>query len=182
MGELLVHEFMTLDGVVDEPTWSEDFDFTEGMSAVLSAIEGRSTDLLFGRRTYEMFEEGWADRTAEDDALAPFLNDTPKHVISSTLTSPTWRNTTVLGPYDPAAVRSLKARASGDIFCGASGTLVRAMIADGLVDEVHLFVYPLTRGSGPRLFPAGAPPQRMQMSQCECFDNGIVYLSYRFNS
>lgn len=179
MGELHVHEFMTFDGVIDEPSWTEGYEFTEGMHAVNGRLAERCSDLLFGRRTYEMFEVGWADRSAEDDALAPFMNQSPKHVVSGTLTDPTWPNTSVLGPYDPGAIRALKQGAEGDVFTSASGTLVRQMIADGLVDQLHLFVYPLTRGSGPQLFPQGSPPTTMRLDTCEHYKTGVVYLNYR---
>ena len=99
-----------------------------------------------------MFEPAWSSRTVEDDPGAPFFNDTQKYVVSSTLTEPTWRNSTILGPYDPAAIRQLKADIDGDLYVSGSGTLVRALLADGLLDELHLFVFPLTRGSGARLF------------------------------
>jgi dihydrofolate reductase len=67
----------------------------------------------------------------------------------------------------------------GDLYVSGSGTLVRAMLADGLVDELHLFVYPLTRGSGPRLFPASASPRKMSLAACESYDHGVVYMTYR---
>ena len=81
--------------------------------------------------------------------------------------------------YDPDAIRSLKDEVDGDLYVSGSGTLVRAMLADGLVDELHLFVYPLTRGSGPRLFPEGAAPGNLSLAACESYENGVVYLGYR---
>ena len=93
--------------------------------------------------------------------------------------SATWRNSKIVGPYDPDAIRGLKDEVDGDLYVSGSGTLVRAMLADGLVDELHLFVYPLTRGSGPRLFPEDAAPGKLSLAACESYDNGVVYLSYR---
>jgi dihydrofolate reductase len=84
-----------------------------------------------------------------------------------------------VGPYDPATIRRLKDEVDGDLYVSGSGTLVRAMLADGLVDELHLLVYPLTRGSGPRLFAEGATPGKLALSATESFDNGVVYLAYR---
>src|SRR4029079_11341061 len=97
---------------------------------------------------YEMCDPALATRTADDDPGAPFFNDSPKYVVSGTLGTPTWRNSTVIGPYDHAAIRRLKEETGGDLYVSGSGTLVRAMLADDLVDELHLFVYPLTRGTG----------------------------------
>ena len=95
------------------------------------------------------------------------------------LTTATWRNSEIVGPYDPDAIRRLKDEVDGDLYVSGSGTLVRAMLADGLVDELHLFVYPLTRGSGPRLFAEGDPPLKLSLSASEAYDNGVVYMGYR---
>ena len=86
MGEIHVHEFMTLDGVVDEPTWSLPYPFLPEMEATIGAICDRSSAILLGRVTYEMFAPAWSTRTVEDDPGAPFFNETPKHVVSATLT------------------------------------------------------------------------------------------------
>src|SRR4029079_4822627 len=127
-----------------------------------------------------MFEPAWSTRTVKEDPGAPFFNDTTKYVVSSTLSpaAATWRNSKVLGKYDPDAIRRLKADV-GDLYVSGSGTLVRAMLADGLVDELHLLVYPVTRGSGPRLFADGAAPGKLSLAACESFEHGVVYLSYR---
>ena len=135
--------------------------------------------ILLGRTTYEMFEPAWSERTVEDDPGAPFFNDTTKYVVSSTLTTGTWRNSQIVGPYDAGAIRSLKDEVDGDLYVSGSGTLVRAMLADGLIDGLHLFVYPLTRGSGPRLFPDGAAPSTLSLAASDSYDNGVVYLAYR---
>ncbi len=130
MGAIHVHEFMTLDGVIDAPTWTFDYGFLPEIGEAIGAVTGRSRGILLGRRTYEMFEPAWSTRTVEDDPGAPSC-DTTKY------------------------------------------------IADGLVDELHLLVYPLTRGAGPRLFPEDAAPSNLSLAACESYDNGVVYLSYR---
>jgi dihydrofolate reductase len=179
MGALHVHEFMSLDGVIDAPTWSFDYGFDDKMAEALGAVTDRARGILLGRTTYEEFEPAWSTRTVEDDPGAPFFNDTTKYVVTSTLEDATWRNSEILGPYDPDAIRSLKERVDGDLFVSGSGTLVRALLADGLVDEVHLFVYPLTRGSGPRLFPEGATPGKLSLAACEAYENSVIYLHLR---
>ena len=181
MGALHVHEFMSLDGVIDAPTWTFDYGFTPRMEEILGAVTGRSTGILLGRNTYEMFEPAWSTRTVDDDPGAPFFNDTTKYVVSGTLTDgdATWRNSKVIGPYDPDAIRKLKDDIDGDIYLSGSVTLVRALLADGLVDELHLLVYPLTRGSGPRLFIEGASPGKLSLAACESFENEVVYMNYR---
>jgi dihydrofolate reductase len=179
VGAIAVHEFMSLDGVIDAPTWTFDYGFDPQMGATIAAATERCRGILLGRTTYEMFEPAWSTRTVEDDPGAPFFNDTTKYVVSATLTSATWRNSKIIGPYDPDAIRGLKDEVDGDLYVSGSGTLVRAMLADGLVDELHLFVYPLTRGSGPRLFPEGAAPGKLSLAACESYENGVVGLAYR---
>jgi dihydrofolate reductase len=170
---------MSLDGVIDAPTWTFDYGFDPKMGEAIGALAERSEGILLGRKTYEMFEPAWSTRTVEDDPGAPFFNDTTKYVVSGTLTNATWRNSKVIGPYDPGAIRSLNEDVGGDLYVSGSGTLVRALLADGLVDELHLFVYPLTRGAGPRLFPQDAEPAKMSLASSVQYENGVVYLAYR---
>ena len=179
MGAIHVHEFMSLDGVIDAPTWTFDYGFDPRMGEAIGASTEASGGILLGRATYEMFEPAWSTRTVEDDPGAPFFNDTTKYVVSGTMTTATWRNSKIVGPYDPDAIRRLKDEVEGHLYVSGSGTLVRAMLADDLVDELHLFVYPLTRGSGPRLFPDGAAPRKLSLAGFETYENGVVYLGYR---
>jgi dihydrofolate reductase len=179
VGAIRVHEFMSLDGVIDAPTWTFDYGFDPQMGEAIGAATQRSRGILLGRTTYEMFEPAWSTRTVEDDPGAPFFNDTTKYVVSGTLTEATWRNSEIIGRYDAERIRRLKEEVDGDLYTSGSGTLVRAMLEDGLIDELHLFVYPLTRGSGPRLFPEGGAPYKMSLATSDSYDNGVVYLAYR---
>jgi dihydrofolate reductase len=179
MGAISVHEFMSLDGVIDTPVWTAEYGFDPKMGEVIGAVTARSGGILLGRTTFEMFEPGWSNRTVDDDPGAPFFNDTTKYVVSGTLTDPTWRNSKVIGAYEPDRIRRLKDEVDGDLYVSGSGTLVRAMLADELVDELHLFVYPLTRGDGPRLFPPDAPSTKLSLATSEAYDNGVVYLGYK---
>ena len=176
MGAIKVHEFTTVDGVVDAPMWTMDYGFPDDLSATIGALTGSAKGILLGRRTFEMFAPAWSTRTVEDDPGAPFFNETTKYVVSSTLADGTWRNTEILGPYDAASIRALK-DVVGHLYVSGSATLVRALLADGLVDGLHLFVYPLTRGAGPRLFPS--EPLQLTLEGCRPLDNGVVYVNYR---
>ena len=92
---------MTLDGVIDAPTWTSDYGFDPRMGkAIAEAMEG-CRGILLGRTTYEMFEPAWSTRTVEDDPGAPFFNETTEYVVSATLTGTTWKNSNILGAYDP---------------------------------------------------------------------------------
>ena len=179
MGAILVHEFMSLDGVIDAPMWTFDYGWDPKMGERLEAVTGRSEAILLGRTTYEGFAQSWPDRTVDDDPGAPFFNDTPKYVVSGTLENPSWQNTEVIGRYDPERIRVLKDEVEGDIYVSGSATLVRAMLADGLVDELHLCVYPLTRGGGPRLFPEDQEPGKLTLAAADSYNNGVLYLNYR---
>jgi dihydrofolate reductase len=179
MGAIHVHEFISLDGVVDAPVWTFSYGFDPKMGEALAAVTGSSGGILLGRTTYEMFAPAWSTRTVEDDPGAPFFNDTTKYVVSSTLTEPSWRNTEVIGGYDPEVIRRLKDSVEGHLYVSGSATLVRALLADGLVDELHLFQYPTARGEGPRLFTAEIPPGTLELGRSEAYANGVVYLNYR---
>jgi dihydrofolate reductase len=179
VGAIKIHEFMSLDGVIDEPTWAAEYGFDPRMGEAIGGAMASCRAILLGRTTYEMFEPAWSQRTAEDDPGAPFFNDTMKYVVSGTLTDATWRNSTVVGPYDPDTIRRLKDEVDGDLYTSGSITLVHALLADGLVDELHLFVYPLTRGSRPRLFPDGAESTALTLAASASYDNGVAYLAYR---
>jgi dihydrofolate reductase len=177
MGSIHVHEFMTLNGIADAPVWSFDFGFSDTQTETLSAVTGRAKAILLGRNTYEMFEPAWSTRTVEDDPGAPFFNDTTKYVVSSTRENPTWRNSEFIGAYDADRIRRLKDEVDGDIFVSGSTQLVRALLADGLVDGLHLFLYPLVRPEGEHLLDGlELKLETVETRQCE---NGVVYLHLR---
>jgi dihydrofolate reductase len=178
MGNITVHEFMTLDGVIEDPRWSWDYAFDPKMGQAIGGIMGASEALLLGRRTYEMFAPAWSGRTAEQDPGAPFMNETTKYVVTGTLTRADWSNSEILGPYSAESIRALKQRIGGNVYVSGSGRLVQALLADGLVDELHLFVFPVALGSGQRLFGDGSGPIKLSLLGSEVYDNGVVHLTY----
>src|SRR5437588_1859521 len=179
MGKIAVHEFITLDGVIEDPRWTMDYPFDPKMGQAIAGIMGGSQGLLLGRRTYEMFAPAWSTRTAEDDPGAPFMNETTKYVVTGTLTSADWSNSEIVGPYSPQTIRELKEQVDGSLYVSGSATLVRSLLADGLVDELHLFVFPVALGSGLRLFPEGGGPIKLTLGDSEAYDSGVVHLTYR---
>jgi dihydrofolate reductase len=178
MGKIAVHEFISLDGVYENPSWTFDYGFDPKMGETLAAITNASKAILLGRKTYEMFYPAWSTRTADDDPGAPFFNETQKYVVSGTLEDPPWNNSTVLGAYDKGAIQDLKDGTDGAIYVSGSGTLVRAMLADGLVDELHLFVYPVALEGGERLFAESGEPTKLALHDAESYANGVVHLAY----
>jgi dihydrofolate reductase len=178
MGAIKVHEFIALDGVFEDPSWTFEFGFDPRMGEALGAVMGSCEAILLGRRTFEMFAPAWSTRTAEEDPGAPFMNESPKYVVSGSPSTVDWSNSTNLGPYGADTIRDLKNKIGGGIYVSGSGTLVRAMIADGLVDELHLFVYPVARGAGQRLFADSGPVTKFTLAGSEAYSNGVLHLTY----
>jgi dihydrofolate reductase len=179
MGEVAVHEFISVDGIMETPTWTAEYPFDPKMAEAIGRITASSKAILLGRRTYEMFAPAWSGRTAEEDPGAPFFNESPKYVVSATLQSADWNNSTIIGPYRTDAIRALKDQIDGSIYVSGSATLVRAMLTDGLVDELHLFMYPLALGTGLRLFADGSPGVKFTLAETEAYESEVVHLSYR---
>ena len=148
------------------------------MGQAIGGIMGASEGLLLGRRTYEMFAPAWSTRTAEEDPGAPFMNDTTKYVVTGHAVE---RRLAQLGDRGPVR-RAGDPRPEGaprwDLYVSGSATLVRALLADGLVDELHLFVFPLALGAGLRLFPEGGAPVKLALGGSEAYDSGVVHLTY----
>ncbi len=154
------------------------YPFDPAMGEAIAAIMGGSKAILPGRTTYEEFAPSWSTRTAEEDPGAPFMNGAPKYVVSAGLQRADWSNSTILGPYRAETIRSLKDQIGGGIYVSGSRTLVQALLADGLVDELHLFVFPLALGTGRRLFADGAAPIKLALTDCRTYTSGVAYLTY----
>lgn len=180
VGMIKVHEFTTVDGVVDAPVWTMDYGFPDDLAASIGELTATSKGVLLGRTTYQMFAPAWSTRTVEDDPGAPFFNESRKYVVSSTLTAAEadWDNSEVLGGYDAGRIARLKAEVDGDLYVSGSATLVRALLADGLVDELHLYVYPVAVGEGIRLFRDGDGRLPLALRAVEALSNGVAHLTY----
>jgi dihydrofolate reductase len=178
MGTIAVHEFIALDGVFEDPSWTFEFGFDPKMGEALAAITDASKAILLGRTTYEMFAPAWSSRTVEDDPGAPFFNDTHKYVVGSKEPSVEWGPSTRLGTFEPDVIRRLKDETDGSIYVSGSGTLVRALLRERLVDALHLFVYPVAVGTGKRLWGDDVEPTKLAFTEHEVYDNGVVHLAY----
>ena len=178
MGTIAVHEFIALDGVFEDPSWTFDYGFHPRMGKAIGSMTDSSKAILLGRKTFEMFAPAWSTRTVEDDPGAPFFNDTQKYIVGSQEPNVQWGPSTRLGPYDPDTIRKLKDETDGVIYVSGSGMLVRAMLKDELVDDLHLFVYPIAIGKGNRLWDEGVDPTRLTLKEHEAYDNGVIHLAY----
>ncbi|TDC54118.1 deaminase [Actinomadura sp. KC345] len=176
MATIAVHEFVSLDGVIEDPSWTFDYGFDPQMGETIGRITEGATAILLGRTTYEMFAPAWRDRTPEDDPGAPFFNETPKYVVGARPLVEEWANTTALGAYSTDTIRKLKDEHDGVIYISGSGQLVRGLLADGLIDELHLFVYPVALGKGERLWREDET--RLALQSHDVYPNGVVHLSY----
>ena len=174
MATLRAHEFITLDGIFESPAWTMEYGFDPAMGESIGALTDPADGILLGRTTYEMFAPAWRDRTVEDDPGSPFFNETEKLVVGEQDLVEEWANTTRLGAYDAERLREVKQSRSGDLYLSGSGRLVRALIEDGLLDELHLFVYPLALGVGERLF--ADERAAFDLARSETYDNGVVHL------
>ena len=166
MGKVVVSQFISVDGVVEDPGGSENwerggwaFQFDRGdVGSKFKLDEVMASDaLLLGRVTYEGFAEAWPSRTGE---FADKFNGMPKYVVSTTLKDPEWSNSTVIADDVPAAVTKLKQDIDGDILVNGSVQLVQALAEDGLVDEYRFMVFPTVLGGGKHMFgetPAATP-------------------------
>ena len=177
MGTIKVHEFMSLDGVIDAPTWTFDYGFDPAMGQDIGNLMSGCEAILLGRNTYEMFEPAWSARTAAQDPGAPFMNDSTKYVVSSTLETGTWQHSEILGPYSADGIRRVKGEVDGGIYVSGSGTLVGPdrRRPDRRAAPVRL---PPHRGEGPHLFPDD-PPTEWSLARNVTYDNGALYLVYK---
>lgn len=186
MGRIVVTEYISVDGVVEAPSGTEDFervgwidDFTRGPEGDEFKLDEtmRSDALLLGRVTYDAFASVWPQVEGE---FADKFNTMPKYVVSSTLENPEWHNTTVLRGEDVSEeVGGLKARYDGDIVVHGSPQLAQTLLESGLVDELRLMVYPVVVGAGKRLFAETSGTKRLQLAEAKTVGDGIHILVYR---
>jgi dihydrofolate reductase len=184
MGRIVVTEFVSMDGVMEDPGGSESFRHGGWSFEVSRGDEGdkfkldetmASDALLLGRATYEGFAEAWPTRDGE---FADRFNSMPKYVVSSTLENPEWTNSTVLEGDLGEAVAKLKEEHEGDIVVHGSATLVQALVESGLVDELRLMVYPVVLGTGKRVFGETSDKRRFKLVDLKVVGDGVVILVY----
>lgn len=185
MSELIVSEFVTLNGVMEapggEPThphsgWTFESIYGDDHYAYKQKEIEEAESLLLGRVTYEGFSAAWPER---DDPFADKINTMPKYVVSSTLTDPEWENTTVLSGDPIESVGELKESNDGPILVNGSAQLVHALTEAGLVDEFRAMIHPVLIADGLRMFPDPGELQKLSLAESIGYDSGVALLIYR---
>jgi dihydrofolate reductase len=187
VGKLVVTEFVTVDGVFEDPGGSENFErggwafeFERGDDGDKFKMDEtmEAEAQLLGRKTYEEFAAAWPSREGE---FADKFNSMPKYVVSTTLENPEWQNTTVLDREDPAgAVRKLKEEIDGTILVAGGAKLLKFLLDEGLVDELRLMVFPVVLGKGRRLFLDHTAKNPLELVELKPVgDDGVVVQIYR---
>lgn len=179
MSKIVVTEFLSLDGVMEEPRWTFDFDRGEEGDRFKWDELFEADSLLLGRVTYEGFAAAWPNMNGDD--FGKRMNDIPKYVVSSTLadSDATWGDTTVVRGDVVSEIRQLKKRPGGYMLVEGSARLVGTLVQHGLVDELRLMVFPVILGSGKRLFPDEIPEaQRLSLTSARTAGSGVLMLNY----
>lgn len=180
MRKLVVAEFLTLDGVMEAPEkWNSKYLNDEEMTNDILDDFSASDSLLFGRTTYQFLAARWPARTGE---MADKFNNLPKHVVSTTLQKAEWNNSAIINANVSEEIKKIKeSRIAGgkNILVWGSHTLVQTLMRDNLVDEYKLYVYPLTLGTGKRLFEEGTVGQTLKLINARIFSTGAIAMVYQ---
>ncbi len=176
MRKIVAGLFISLDGVIEAPNqWMGPW-FNDELGQAVGSQMGAQDAMLLGRVTYDEFAGHWPQQTGE---MADTMNGTPKYVVSGTLKSAEWQNTTLIpaaGAY--AEIAELKQQPGRNIGMTGSATLVSSLLREGLLDELHLFVLPLVVGSGKRLFGTPGDQLPLKLLGSATFQTGVVHLTY----
>lgn len=178
MRKIVAGLFLSLDGVMGSPEqWHFPYFNDEMGEAVGSAMAAADT-MLLGRVTYQEFAAYWSDK-GSDVEMADHMNSTPKVVVSSTLDRVEWQNSTLITGNVVEELTKLKQQAGKNIGITGSGTLVRSLLRDDLLDELQLLVHPIVVGSGKRLFPDGCDQKALTLVDSKTFSTGVLSLTYQ---
>ena len=178
MRDIVAVEFVSVDGVVESPEkWTGPY-FDDDIGQAMQAGMDASDAMLLGRRTYEEFEAYWPDKTAEDDPYADYINATQKFVVSTTLKSVDWRNSTLVTGDVAKELTRLKQQPGKNITIVGSPSLMRSLLRDGLLDRLELLVFPVVVGGGKRLFEEGIGELPLELVDSRAYKTGVVSLAY----
>jgi dihydrofolate reductase len=177
MRKIVAGEFISLDGVVEAPDkWHFPY-FNDEMGEAVGAEMTGADAMLLGRRTYQEFAAAWPSRPS-DEPGADFMNNTPKYVLSTTLDEVEWQNSTLIKDNAVEEITRLKQQPGGTIFVSGSPTLVRWLLRERLLDELHLLLHPIVVGAGKRLFEDGIGQVPLKLVDSKTFSTGVLSLNY----
>jgi dihydrofolate reductase len=174
MGKIVIAEFMSLDGVIEAPhTWHFPY-MTDDMTehAVQQILEADA--FLYGRKTYEEFAGFWSTQVNNEFGFADKLNAAPKYVVSTTLESADWNNSTLIKSNVIEEIKRLKQEISGIISMTGSATLIQSLMQENLIDEYQLMIHPIVVGKGVRLFKDGLNTLPLKLVSTRVFDGGVI--------
>ncbi|MGH2558548.1 MAG: dihydrofolate reductase family protein [Thermomicrobiales bacterium] len=178
MRKIVAGLFISLDGVVEAPDqWHFPY-FNDEMGEAVGSQMAAADTMLLGRVTYQEFASYWPHQ-ASDVPPADYMNNTPKVVVSTTLDTVDWQNSTLIKGNVVEEITKLKQQPGKNIGITGSATLVRSLLRDGLLDELNLLVHPIVVGSGKRLFPDGTDQQGLQLVDAKTFGTGVLNLTYQ---
>jgi dihydrofolate reductase len=176
MGKIVSNFFMSLDVVVEAPDrWHMPY-FNDEMGAAVGRGMETNAAFLMGRVLYDEWSAFWPTQ-GDDNEFAGFFNNHPKYVVSNSLKTADWNNTTVVSGDVAQRLREIKNGTGGDLVISGSATLVRSLLADGLVDELRVLVHPIVVGHGARLFE-DTSPRALELVSNEAFSTGVLNLTY----
>ena len=171
--------FIALDGVVESPEkWHFPY-FNDEMGAAVGSQMAETDAMLLGRVTYQDFASYWPGVSADDEPIAAYMNNTPKYVVSTSLDTVDWQNSTLIKGNIAEALTKLKQQPGKNIGITGSPTLVHSLLQEDLLDELRLLVHPVVVGSGKRLFKGGGDLKRLKLVDSKTFSTGVLSLIYQ---
>jgi dihydrofolate reductase len=171
--------FVSLDGVTESPEkWQLPY-FNDEMGEAIGAAMAAADAMLLGRVTYQEFASYWPGVSSEDQPFADYMNNTPKYVVSTSLDTVEWNNSTLIKDNVAAEIARLKQQPGKNIGITGSATLVQSLLQDDLLDELMLMVHPVVVGSGKRLFEDGGALKELKLVDSKTFSTGVVSLTYQ---
>lgn len=194
MRKIITTTFITLDGVMQAPGGPEE-DTSQGfryggwtaapglwddmMGGIMNDFMSRPFELLLGRRTYDIFASYWPTAQVEQEVAVPF-NRTVKHVVSHEPIDLTWQNSRLITGDVVTQIRQLKEQSGPDLWVHGSGGLIQTLLANDLIDTMHLWTFPVTVGGGKRLFGEGTQPRTMRLIDSKTSTSGVLIAEYEF--
>lgn len=191
MRKIITTTFITLDGIMQAPGgpeedtssgfkyggWQAGVDMDEMMASTLSAIMRAPFELLLGKKTYEIFASYWPHAKTDQEVALPF-NSTKKYVVTHTSFEPTWNNSICVTGNIVEQLEKLKQEDGPNLWVWGSGNLIQTLLEHSLIDQMQLWIYPVTIGSGKRLFADGTKPAKFNLTESKISTSGVILATY----